>query len=119
MADNELNEHGPAVLALVRDLMFAARVRGAAPDARVVHGPAALVETVGEGTRLVLVDLQAAGALEGIAGVRERSPGVRLVAFGPHVMEDELAAAEAAGAEALPRGAFVKRLATLVAEARG
>ena len=117
MSDNELNDGTAVVVALVRDLMFAARVRGVAPGARVVHDRRRLAEAVGEETRLVLVDLQAAGAVEAIAEVRERHASVRLVAFGPHVMEDALAAAEAAGAETMPRGAFVKRLGALVTEA--
>jgi hypothetical protein len=114
LTDNEL---GGAVVALVRDLMFAARVRGAAAGARVVHAPDRLLEALGADTRLVLVDLQVPGAVDAIAAVRGRAGGVRVVAFGPHVMADALAAAEAAGAEALPRGAFVKRLGALVAEA--
>jgi hypothetical protein len=118
LVDNELGAGSAVVVALVRDLMFAARVRGAAPDARVVQRSDGLAEAVGAETRLVLVDLQAPGALGAIVAVRERASGVRLVAFGPHVMEDALGEAAAAGAEALPRGAFVKRLGALVAEAR-
>ncbi|MBW3670145.1 MAG: hypothetical protein KY432_00575, partial [Acidobacteria bacterium] len=77
-----------------------------------------LLEAVGPETRLVIVELEAPGALEAVGEVRSKCPGARLVAFGPHVMEDLLTAAREAGAEVLPRGAFVKRLVGLVAEAR-
>lgn len=109
---------GQRIVALVRDLMFASRVRGVAPEAVVARGREQLLEAVGRDTRLVIVELEAPGALEAVREVRERSAGVRLVAFGPHVMEDALEAAREAGAEVLPRGAFVKRLPELVASAR-
>jgi hypothetical protein len=52
---------------------------------------------------LVLVDLTVAGALDAIAA----APG-RVIAFGPHVATDALAAAEAAGAETMPRSRFFR-----------
>lgn len=108
---------GRRVAALVLDLMFASRVRGAAPEAGIARTPGALLAAVGPGTRLVLVDLQAAGALEAIRGVVQRSPAPRVVAWAPHVLEDVLEAAREAGAEVMARGAFVKALPGLVAEA--
>jgi hypothetical protein len=116
VAEKEL--HGATIVALVMDLMFASRVRGVAPDADIARGPEALLEAVGPGTRLVLVDLQARGALEALQGLNERDLGeTRVVAWGPHVMEDALAAARGTGAEVMARGAFVKALSGLVAEA--
>lgn len=117
MGNNEL-EGEARIAALVADLMFGARVRGAAPDAVLARSPQALVEAVGPATRLVLVDLQAAGAKEALEMLADRPAGVKVVAWGPHVMEDALEAAREAGAnEVLPRGAFVKALPGLVAEA--
>jgi len=55
------------------------------------------------GADLCLVDLAVPGALEAVA----RAPG-RVVAFGPHVATELLAAAEAAGAEVLPRSRFFR-----------
>jgi hypothetical protein len=52
---------------------------------------------------LVLVDITVPGALDAIAA----APG-RVIAFGPHVATDDLAAAEAAGAEAMPRSRFFR-----------
>ncbi len=107
----------PAVVALVRDLMFAARVRGVAPDARLARDAEGLLEQVTDGTRLVLVELEADGAVEAIGAVLERAADARVVAFAPHVQEERIAAAREAGAEVLTRGAFVQRLPALVAEA--
>lgn len=117
MSQNEIRE-GPRIVALVLDLMFASRVRGVAPDAEVVRTAEALLEAVSSGTRLVLVDLQAAGAEAALEGLAGRAAGVRVVAWGPHVMEEALSAARGAGADdVLPRGAFVKALPGLVADA--
>lgn len=109
---------GHRIVALVKDLMFASRVRAAAPEALVARSREAVVEAVGPATRLVIVELEAPGSLAVVEAVRARAPGVRLVAFGPHVMEDLLRRAGEAGAEVLPRGAFVQRLSALVAAAR-
>lgn len=117
MAENEL-EQSPLIVALVLDLMFASRVRGAAPDAVITRSPDSLLEAVGPGTRLVLVDLQAEGALDALRGLPGRTEAARVVAWGPHVMEDALEAAREAGADdVMPRGAFVKALPGLVAAA--
>ncbi len=113
MPDKELQG---AVVVLVLDLMFASRVRGSAPDAVIVRSAEGLLEAVGPETRLVLVDLQAPGALEALRGLKERELGGRVVAWGPHVMEDVLAEARGTGAEVMARGAFVKALPELVAE---
>lgn len=118
MVDNGLSGEPEAVVALVADLMFAARVRGAAPEAALVRRGEDLGAAVGGSTRLVLVDLQAPGALGAIGAVRAARPDVRVVAFGPHVLEDELTAAAGAGAEVRTRNAFVRELPDLVASAR-
>jgi hypothetical protein len=98
------------------DLMFASRVRSVAPDAVVVQAPGGLLEAVGPGTRLVLVDLQARGALDALRKLAEQGlEDARVVAWGPHVLEDALEAARETGAEVMARGAFVRALADLVA----
>ena len=112
-------EQGAEIVALVMDLMFASRVRGAAPDAVLARSPEALRAAVGPKTRLVLVDLQVTGALEALRSLfaDDPAPAARVVAWGPHVMEDALSAAGETGAEVMPRGAFVKALPGLVAAA--
>lgn len=118
MTDNEIKPDQAKVVALTADLMFAARIRGAAPAAVTVQSLDRLLEKVGESTRLVLVDLQAREAIATVSRVREHAPAARVVAFGPHVDADALSAAEAAGADrVMPRGAFVRELSVLVADA--
>jgi len=118
LGNNELQNEGARIVALVLDLMFGARVRGAAPDAVLARSPETLMEAVGPSTRLVLVDLQAPGATAALESLGDRREGVKVVAWGPHVMEDALEAAREAGADqVLPRGAFVRALPGLVAEA--
>ncbi len=114
MSNNEI-EHGAHIAALVRDLMFASRVRGAAPTAAVAQKAEDLPRLLGPDTKLVILELEAEGAMELIPRVMEQAPGARLVAFGPHVLEEKLEAARSAGAEVMPRGQFVKRLPELVA----
>jgi DNA-binding NarL/FixJ family response regulator len=114
--DNDIQNDGARLVALVADLMFAARIRGAAPTAAVAQSLEALMKAAGRGTALVLVDLQARDAVAAIEQVRERAPSARVVAFGPHVAEEALAAARSAGADrVMPRGAFVRELSAMVA----
>ncbi len=109
-----------SVVALTADLMFAARIRGAAPEARAVQSLAKLWEVVDESTVLVLVDLQAREAIEAVLRVREAAPRAQVVAFGPHVAENALSEARSAGADVvMTRGAFVRELGALVRGATG
>lgn len=82
-------------------------------------GVANLAEAGRSGCRVVVVDLSAveedaAGGIERLAAA-----GATVLAFGPHVDADRLAAARRAGAQALPRGAFLAKLPELLAEALG
>ena len=101
--------------------MFASRLLGAAQaigaPVAVAARPAALAEKLTGDCTLVLVDL----SLEGldlpaaVAAVRSAAPQARIVAFGAHVNEAALAAAEAAGCdEVLTRGQFHKQYAELL-----
>lgn len=112
---NSLQEEGARIAALTADLLFAARIRGAAPGAVAVQSLARLLDAVGAGTRLVLVDLQAREGVEAVGAVKAAVPGAEVVAFGPHVAEAALESARAAGADrVLVRGQFVRQLADLV-----
>lgn len=117
LRDNEIGGGAP-IAALVRDLMFTSRVRGAAPGAAVAQRSELLLDLVGPNTRTVILELEATGALELIPAIRERAPEARVVAFAPHVLEELLLAAREAGAEVMPRGQFVKRLPELVSGSR-
>lgn len=120
MSDNDIGRADALIAALTADLMFAARVRGAAPSAVTVHSLSRLLEVVGAATRLVVVDLQAREGVAAVAAVRDGAPGARVVAFAPHVAEDLLAEAESAGADrVMTRGAFVRELPQLVRAVEG
>ena len=71
----------------------------------------------GEPTDVVLWDLACEGAspAETTRRLREIFPQARIAAYAPHVHEDRLAAAKAAGCdEVLSRGQFVRELNRLV-----
>ena len=120
LGDNDFHDpDGVPIVALVADLMFAARIRGPAPDARTGHDPEALRGALGPATRLILVDLHARGAVAAIPGFREAAASARVVAFGSHLETEALEAAREAGADrVMARSAFVRELPGLVASAR-
>ncbi len=80
--------------------------------------PVRVVRTVADlepGASMLLVDLEAEAAVDAIERCRTMVPTPRIVAFGPHVRGDLLAAAREAGAdEVLARSAFVARLLELL-----
>ncbi len=104
-----------SVVVYTGDLIFSAKVSS---TGAVVNVPVRVVRTLADlepGTSLLLVDLEADGALDAIERCRTMVPTPRIVAFGPHVREDLLAEAREAGAdEVLPRSAFVTRLPQLL-----
>ncbi len=109
-----------AVVFLTSDLMFSSQVMGAASTlglkVQVVAG-SQLAGKLSSNCRLVLVDLSLPGLqLEpAIATVRETAPAARIVAYGPHVDEQALADAQAAGADlVLSRGQFHQQYAELL-----
>ena len=112
------------VLAWAADLMAAARIRGAGEAAgitvRLVRGAEDLLSAAAtESPRLIVVDLEARGD-PAAAIARLKGDGataaIPVLAYAPHVREAAMAAARAAGAErVLPRGAFVRDLARLLA----
>lgn len=92
------------VVALSADLMDRSKISAALPDATLVRSPQKLLDQMADAD-LVLVDL---GRLPDPSILREiTSP---MIAFGSHVNEDQLKAAETAGAESLPRSVFFRRL---------
>lgn len=117
MSHNDLHSDGAAgIVALVADLMFASRIRGTAPAAKVVQRADGLPGAVGASTRLVLVDLHARGALDAIAALREAGSSATIIAFGSHVETAALQAARDAGADrVMARSGFVRELPGLVA----
>lgn len=113
-----------AALALVADLLFASRIRGAAAAAgvevAVVQSAAAFLERARAlHPRLILIDLDArAGDAPALIRELKEDPVLRsvpVVAFGAHVEGIALLAARAAGAErVVARSAFVRDLPALL-----
>ncbi len=97
------------------DLIFSSKISstGAAVNVGV-----RVVRDVGDlapGAALLLVDLEAEGAIDAVERCRKMVPTPRIVAFGPHVRDDLFTAAREAGAdEVLARSAFVTRLPALL-----
>ena len=110
-------------LLLSSDLMLMSAAQGAADrhgaTVKVVGDPDAIAaECAAETTELVAIDLRTprldvAGVVEQI---RAAAPAAVILAGGPHVQRDSLAAAAAAGCdEVVTRGQFEGRLDALVA----
>ena len=106
------------------DLMFSSQLLGACAQVGkklTVAGSAAdAVEKLTPECKLVIVDLTLPGLdlPAVVAARRTAAPDARIVAFGPHVDEAALAAAQAAGADlVLSRGQFHRSYAQLLAEA--
>ena len=92
------------VFAIVPDLMDRARIDEAILD--VHHATAGTIGALAADGDLVLVDLKRVGDAVSLAV----ATGARVIGFGPHVEEDLLVKATAAGCEALPRSVFFRRL---------
>ena len=93
------------VVAYVPDLMDRSRFGG---GVQFVSDPA---DDAGESASLLVIDLSRGGVPAALP------TGVRVVGFAPHVDDELLQRAEAAGVEALPRSVFFRRLPELLAEA--
>ena len=100
------------VVALTPDLGDRARIDAAAPGTTFV-GAAALLPRAADGADVVVVDLTRAGVLDVLDDVV--ALGGRVVGFGPHVDGELLAAATAAGVEAVPRSRFFRDPAAFLA----
>jgi len=106
------------------DLMFSSQLLGAAAKLGLKLHLAAKPEDASAklsgDCRLVLVDLTLPGLdlPVVVAAARERAPSAKIVAFGPHVDEQTLAAAEKTGAHlVMSRGQFHREYAQLLAAA--
>ena len=92
------------VFAIVPDLMDRARIDEAILD--VHHATPGTIGSLAADGDLVLVDLKRVGEQVKLAV----ATGARVVGFAPHVDEELLVRAAAAGCEALPRSVFFRRL---------
>lgn len=71
------------------------------------------------GCGAIVADVDALGEDPAGAAARLAARGIPVLAFGPHVEGDKLAAVRRAGATVLPRGVFLSRLPELLASALG
>ena len=109
-------------LFLTDDLMFASRVGAQANALNVtietVNSVAHLDESLSCQPILFVVDLAAVATDQlrsTITMVRDRAPDATIIAFGPHVWEAKLLAAQEAGCDqVLTRGQFHKDMTTLL-----
>jgi hypothetical protein len=102
-------------LVLVRDLMFSSRIsataRAQAVAVKVLREPEQLAEAPG---RLLIVDLNQAGAIPSAAAWLRAAPGRRVVGFVSHVDSQTIESAREAGLEVLARSRFVELLPELL-----
>ncbi|MGH9022826.1 MAG: hypothetical protein ACRDV9_06970 [Acidimicrobiia bacterium] len=111
------------IVGCISDLMFATRLRDTARqlghECKIVGSPATLSEHL-PGVDLVLVDL--GNRLGGGLGAVETAvaAGVTVVAYGEHVLPEELEKARSAGADSvLTRGELARRLPKLLGSEGG
>lgn len=110
---------GPRVGVLVPNLFLRVGV-----DAAVQAGGGQVVGLAGPtsaaaGCAVVIADLEALGPDPAAAIRAIAAAGATVLAFGPHVQGERLAAARAAGAVVLPRSVFLQRLPELLAAVLG
>jgi hypothetical protein len=110
------------VVALVPNLMdrgpVETAVRAAGAAVEFVADPAQLVDTVGTGACLAVVDLAVAGVMAAVVGIS--AGGTRTVGFASHIERAVLRRARDEGCDdVVPRSALARRLPQIVAAAVG
>ncbi|MFP4144108.1 MAG: hypothetical protein ACLFV3_03110 [Phycisphaeraceae bacterium] len=113
------------------DLIFATKIRATAESLGLTTRPARDLQALrnrlnqvddgraNEPVSAVLVDLELEDAAAFIREAKDHDPAITVVACGPHVGREAMAAARDAGADAaMPRSAFAGRLPELLEELR-
>src|SRR4051812_1475569 len=109
---------------LTSDLMFSSRVVAQAERSRhsvvMAAAPTMLIErlALGHEPGVVIIDLSLPGldVADVVARVRAASPESKIIAYGPHVYAELLAAAQAAGCDAvMSNGEFNRSLSAILA----
>jgi len=105
---------GVRVGLLIPNLFMRVPVEAAMRGRAQVVALADAVSAPASGCAVVIADLDALGA-DPVRAVRAMvGAGATVLAFGPHVEGERLAAARAAGAVVFPRSAFLERLPELL-----
>jgi CheY-like chemotaxis protein len=117
------NTMGDSVVLLSSDLMIASAAEGIARrhgiSVRTVGNVGDMVSAVDQAASLIVLDLRTSGLDVGeiVPQLRAHAAEAKIVAFGPHVHEESLASAAAAGCdEVFTRGQFERRLELLLSE---
>jgi CheY-like chemotaxis protein len=107
---------GKSVVALTADMIFAARIRGAAPHVVLARDVKDLLSRVAETKPdLVVLDMDRRGL--DVRGTVEqlKAADIEVLCYVSHVREDLISEAREAGADkVMARGAFANQLATLL-----
>jgi hypothetical protein len=116
----------PMLVLLTKDLFFVPRVRSAAAphnvEVAVVLSTASekFIALPTDAVTACITDLSSVSVeviAEVVETLRQRFPQAKLIAFGPHVQEQRLAAAQAAGChQVLTRGQLDKQIDRLIIE---
>jgi DNA-binding NarL/FixJ family response regulator len=95
--------------------MFSSKITGTAramgTEAQVIRDPAQLTTQQG---RILLLDLNLAGAIEAAAAWRAANPSTPVVGFVSHIDTPTIEKARAAGLEVMARSGFVQALPRLL-----
>lgn len=112
------------IVLLTTDLTVVSRVEGAAKlvgaDVQIAPNAAqALMQCDDSSAKALVIDLSTPaldlGIIQQLAADPKRS--IRIIAFGPHVHEDRLAAARAAGCDlVLSRGQFFRDISAIISK---
>jgi hypothetical protein len=104
-------------------MFFAMRIAAAAKTLGVpltiLRSAADVATKLAADCRLVMIDLgssAAADLLGLVSGIQAAAPGVKIVAFGPHVNHELLARANEAGCLTMSNGEFNQQYANLLKE---
>jgi CheY-like chemotaxis protein len=109
-------EAGKSVVALTADMIFAARIRGAAPHVVLARDVKDLLTRVRETKPdLVVLDMDRRGL--DVRGTVEqlKAAGIEVLCYVSHVREDLIAEAREGGADrVMARGSFANKIADLL-----
>ena len=91
------------------DLLLRARLEALARSAGLAPDVHRKLPAPGDLPEVLVLDLDAPDALDGVVAWRERWPDLRIVGFVSHVDAERRRAAEAVGCDVFPRGASARK----------
>ncbi len=111
----------PSAAIISSEMFFAMRIAAAAKTLGVplviMRTPAEVASKLPANCRLAMIDLgssAAADLLRLVDGIQQAAPQIKIVAFGPHVDQEILAKATAAGCTTMSNGEFNQRYVNLL-----